>query len=121
MLEVINLFIKMMFKNDAKLYSYDIISEAGENVMYINYLGDSSVPSIADSPEVMARTIDVLSENANISRVVLVQQRNYSYDFPQVQMLVEIASLYNFFSKQEKILSQEKLSFVEDISALIIL
>ncbi|VVB80739.1 Type II/IV secretion system protein [uncultured archaeon] len=105
-----------MFRNDSPLYSYDIVTESGENVMYINYLGESSVPSIADSPEVMARTIDALSENANISRVVLVQQRNYSYDFSQVQMLVEIAALYTFLNKQERVLSQEKLSFVEDIS-----
>ncbi len=106
----------MMFKSDTPLYSYEIITESGENVMYINYLGDSSVPSIADSPEVMAKTIDALSENSNISRVVLVQQRNYSYDFSQVQMLVEVASLYNFLLKQDQVLSQDKLSFVEDLS-----
>jgi type IV secretory pathway ATPase VirB11/archaellum biosynthesis ATPase len=107
---------KMMFRADTKLYSYEIISESGENVMYINYLGDASVPSLADSPQVMARTIDALSENSNITRVVLVQQRNYSYSFSQVQMLVEVASLYNFLMKQEKILSKEKLSFVEDFN-----
>ncbi len=104
----------MMFKEGTALYSYEVLSESGENVMYINYLGDSSVPSIADSPEVMARTIDALAENSSITRVVLVQQRNYSYNFSQVQMLVEIASLYNFLTKQEQILSSEKLSFVPD-------
>lgn len=104
----------MMFKEGTALYSYEVMSESGENVMYINYLGDSSVPSIADSSEVMARTIDALSENSNITRVVLVQQRNYSYNFSQVQMLVEIASLYNFLMKQEQVLSTEKLSFVPD-------
>ena len=78
---------KMLFKPDTKLYSYEIINETGENVMYINYLKDIAVPSIADSPEVMARTIDALAENANVSRVVLVQQKNYSYNFEQVQML----------------------------------
>lgn len=107
----------MMFKDNTPLYSYDIVSESGENVMYVNYLGEPSVPSISDSPEVMARTIDSLAENSNISRVVLVQQRNYSYDFKQVQMLVEIAALYNFLMKQEQVLSQEKLSFVEDVSS----
>jgi len=107
----------MMFKSDTKLYSYEIMSESGENVMYINYLGDPSVPSLSDSPQVMARTIDALAENSNITRVVLVQQRNYSYNFSQVQMLVEIASLYNFLMKQEKILSNEKLSFVEDFNS----
>ncbi len=82
--------------------------------MYINYLGDASVPSIADSPEVMVKTIDALAENSNITRVVLVQQRNYSYNFSQVQMLVEVASLYNFLIKQEQVLSNEKLSSFPD-------
>jgi hypothetical protein len=82
--------------------------------MYINYLGDTAVPSIADSSEVMARTIDALAENSNITRVVLVQQRNYSYNFSQVQMLVEVASLYNFLIKQEQILNTEKLSSFAD-------
>jgi archaeal flagellar protein FlaI len=104
----------MMFKPETALYSYEVISESGENVMYINYLGDASVPSISDSPEVMARTIDALAENSNITRVVLVQQRNYSYNFSQVQMLVEVASLYNFLIKQEKVLSNEKLSSFPD-------
>lgn len=105
-----------MFKPETALYSYEIVSESGENVMYVNYLGDVSVPSISDSSEVMARTIDALAENSNISRVVLVQQRNYSYSFKQVQMLVEIANLYNFLIKQEKILSSEKLSSLVNYS-----
>jgi len=104
----------MMFKSETALYSYEVISESGENVMYINYLGDAAVPSIADSPEVMARTIDALAENTQITRVVLVQQRNYSYNFSQVQMLVEVASLFNFLIKQEQVLTSEKLSSLPD-------
>ncbi|MFZ5955620.1 MAG: ATPase, T2SS/T4P/T4SS family [Nanoarchaeota archaeon] len=102
----------MMFKAGTPLYSYEIAREAGENVMYINYLGANFVPSLVDYADVMARTIDNLNENSEISRIVFVQQRNYSYDFPQVKMLMEIASLHNFFIKQEKILSTEKLSFL---------
>lgn len=105
-----------MLKIDSPLYSSEISTESGENVMYINYMKDINVPSIADSPEVMARTIDSLSESSNVSRVVLVQQRNYSYGFNQVQMLVEIASLYNFLLKQENILSNEKLSMLDNYS-----
>lgn len=99
----------MLFKKEAKLYSYEVIREAGEDVMYINYLGSPFVPSIAENPEVMARTVDMLVESPNIARVVFVQQRNYSYDFNQVGMLVEIAQLFTFLMKQEKILSPEKL------------
>ncbi len=101
----------MMFKSDTPLYSYEIIREAGENVMYVNYLGAPYVPSLGDYAEVMARTIDNLSENSNISRLVFVQQRNYSYNFEQVKMLLEVSSLYDFLTKQERILSTEKLHF----------
>ncbi len=101
----------MMFKPGTKLYSYEVVWEAGENVMYVNYLGAGIVPSLVDYPEVMARTIDSLNEVQDTSRIVFVQQRNYSYDFEQVKMLIDAASLYNFLTKQEKILSTDKLNF----------
>ena len=99
----------MMFKSDTPLYSYEVVRESSENVMYINYLGASFVPSLIDSPEVMGRTIDNLKEDPNIARIVFVQQRNYSHDFSQVKMLVEVAHLSDFLIKQEKITSNEKL------------
>ncbi len=105
----------MMFKDKSPLYSYEVIRESGENVMYINYLGAPEVPSIADSGVVMARTIDSLKDDANVSRIVFVQQRNYSYDFEQVKMLIEIGQIYEFLIKQEKILSQAKLSMTGNL------
>lgn len=100
----------MMFKPDTPLYSYEVIRESGENVMYINYLGTSFVPSLVDSGEVMARTLDNLKEDPNVARLVFVQHRNYSHDFSQVKILVEIVNLYDFLIKQENILSAEKLA-----------
>ncbi len=100
----------MIFKPDTPLYSYEVIRESGENVMYINYLGASYVPSLIDSAEVMARTIDNLKEDPNISRIVFVQQRNYSHDFSQVKILLGVSNSYNFLLKQEKVLSPEKLA-----------
>lgn len=100
----------MIFKSETPLYSYEVIRESGENVMYINYLGAPFIPSLTDSEEVMSRTIDCLAEDTHVSRVVFVQQRNYSHNFSQVKMLSEIASLYNFLVKQEKLTSSEKLS-----------
>jgi type IV secretory pathway ATPase VirB11/archaellum biosynthesis ATPase len=101
----------MMFKQGAALYSYEVMREAGENVMYINYLGAPYVPSIADSKEVMSRTFDVAIESPNISRIVFVQQRNYNYDFSQISYLLEMAQLYTYLLKQERVLSGEKLAF----------
>ena len=102
----------MMFKDNTPLYSYEVVRESGESVMYINYLGATEVPSLIDSPEVMGRTIDNLREDPNVSRIVFVQQRNYSHDFKQVKMLAEVASLFDFLVKQEKVVSAEKLSYL---------
>ncbi|MGC9309440.1 MAG: ATPase, T2SS/T4P/T4SS family [Candidatus Nanoarchaeia archaeon] len=101
----------MMFKKDTPVYSYEVRSEAGENVMYINYMGAAEVPTLS-SPNVMARTLDALKEEAEVSRIVFVQQRNYSYDFKQVQILNEINDIYEQLIKEEQILSTNKLNIL---------
>ncbi|MEK6842461.1 MAG: type II/IV secretion system ATPase subunit [Nanoarchaeota archaeon] len=99
----------MQFREGTPLYSYEVQRDGGEDVVYMNYLGAPFVPSLTDYPEVMEKTVDVLIENPNISRIVFVQQKNYNYDFKETSMLLEIAQLYVYLIKQEKILSQEKL------------
>lgn len=99
----------MLFEKGTKLYSYEVRNEAGENIAYVNYLGAPYIPSIAYSSEVMARAIDLLIESPNVARIVLVQQRNYSYNAGQVAMLAEISGIYTYLLKQERILSPEKL------------
>ncbi|MCX8193944.1 MAG: type II/IV secretion system ATPase subunit [Candidatus Pacearchaeota archaeon] len=99
----------MIFKEGTKLYAYEVIREAGQDVMYINYLGAPYVPNIADLPVVMARTIDYLIESPNVTRIVFVQQRNYSYDSREVFLLNEVAQLYVHLIKQEKVLSTTTL------------
>jgi len=100
----------MLFKKGTQLYAFEVIREAGQNVMYINYLGAPYVPDLAESGEIMARTIDTLMQSPNVSRVVFVQQRNYSYEAKQIKMLAEISQLYNHFVNQERVLSPEKLT-----------
>lgn len=100
----------MIFKKGAKVYATEIQREQGEDVMYINAIGAPFVPSIAENPGIMSRTMDILSDNPNISRVVFVQQRNYNYPNRQILLLAEIARIYNFLTKQEEILSPRKIS-----------
>jgi len=102
----------MLFKPNTPLYAYEVVREEGHQVMYINYLGASAVPSIADDPEIMARTVELLIEAPNITRIVFVQQRNYNYGTQEIFMLQEIANLYVFLAKQEKILAPLKLSIM---------
>jgi type IV secretory pathway ATPase VirB11/archaellum biosynthesis ATPase len=60
----------------------------------------------------MNQVIDLLIESPGISRVVLVQQRNYSYNAQETFMLQELANLYTYLTKQEKILMPSKLSIL---------
>jgi type IV secretory pathway ATPase VirB11/archaellum biosynthesis ATPase len=101
----------MLFKPGTPIYAFEVEREADQDVMYVNYLGAPFVPSLADSSDVMSRIVDYLIKTPNISRIVFVQQRNYSYDFSQVAMLQELANLYVYLTKQEKILSPNKISF----------
>lgn len=103
----------MLFEKEP-LFATEIKRESGENVLYINFIGAGFVPSLSSSPQVMARTIDLLSENSNISRLVFVQQRNYSFSLKQVNMLLEISNLYKFFINSERVLSEEKLRLFKD-------
>ena len=105
----------MMFNEGSPLYATEIERKSGENVIYVNYMGASFSPSIADGADVMARVIDSLTQNPNVSRVVFVQQRNYNYDSKQVLILSEISGLLNFMLKNEEILSAEKLSLFGNV------
>ena len=100
----------MKFKEGTPLYASEVHREGEEDVLYLNYLGAPYVPDLADFPEVMERTIDALIENPNVSRIVFVQQKNYNYDFAETSLLMEIAHLYVHLLKQEKVLSQDKIS-----------
>ncbi|MEK6897887.1 MAG: hypothetical protein AABX28_00850, partial [Nanoarchaeota archaeon] len=99
----------MQFDKDSQPYSYSVEREGGEDVLYVNYLGVGYVPNLADSPETMGRTVDLLIENPNVSRIVFVQQKNYNYDINEAMMLLELAHLYVYLLKQEKVLSRDKL------------
>ncbi len=99
----------MIFEKEAKLYSYEVAREGGEDILYVNYFGAPYVPSLSENPEVMERTIDSLIENPNASRIILSQQKNYNYDLAETSMLLEIAQIYVYLLKQENVLSQRKL------------
>ena len=88
----------MLFKTGTPLYAFEVLREAGHQVMYVNYLGASFVPSIAENSEIMARTMDLLIESPNISRIVFVQQRNYNYSSSEILMLQEIANFYVYLT-----------------------
>ena len=93
---------------------YRVERKGGESILYIDYKGSQISPSISDYPEVMEDTVNVLLENSGVSRIIFEQEKNYNYDFKETSYLLEIASLFIYLTKQEKVLSHSKLVTVSD-------
>ncbi|MBI2667293.1 type II/IV secretion system ATPase subunit [Candidatus Woesearchaeota archaeon] len=89
---------------------YQILKEGQEDVLRINAEQWSFVPSIEGNSVVMAKTVDYLVQVPSAGRIIFTQRRNYSYDYEQTQMLVEIANLYKMLIKQKKILTLAEIA-----------
>jgi len=96
---------------------YELIREGSSEVMRINCVACSSIPSIEESALCMMRTIDKLVEVPSVSRVIFNQRKNYVYNDDQTALLVEIANLYSFLTKQKRILSLGILAGVRNSNA----
>ncbi len=88
-----------------KKEDYEIISEGKEEVLRVNYRGKNFPPSLESSKLCMSDTIDKLITVPRASRVVFVLRKNYQYSKPQINILREIANLYNYLIKQKKVLT----------------
>jgi type IV secretory pathway ATPase VirB11/archaellum biosynthesis ATPase len=64
-----------------------------EGRVRVNLQGSSYGPSIADFGIIMGRVMDILIELDDVEEVVLAQERDYVYNYEQVELLDEIASL----------------------------
>jgi len=100
----------MVFRPGQKAYSFEVVREGGENVLYINYFGSFTLPDIAKDALTMEKTFDLLLENPNVSKIVFVQFKNYVYDMQQVSLINEFISMYNYLTKQLQIFSARVLS-----------
>ncbi|MDP6641916.1 MAG: type II/IV secretion system ATPase subunit [Candidatus Nanoarchaeia archaeon] len=89
---------------------YQVLKEGREDVLRINAEQWSFVPSLENNAVVMAKTIDYLVQVPSTGRIVFTQKRNYSYNYEQTQMLVEIANLYKMLVKQKRILTLADLA-----------
>ena len=87
-----------------KKEDYEIIREGRESVMKISAENKSYIPGFED-PACMSDAISYLIESPGVSRIIFVQNRIYQYSYDQVQMLVEIAGLYNYLIKKKSVLS----------------
>src|SRR3989338_9740139 len=52
-----------------------------------------------------SHVIDKLIEVPSTQKIILVDRRNYEYDYEQTRMLLEIANLYKYLIKDKKIMN----------------
>ena len=95
----------MPFEPKKEAYSYDLIREAEETILRIDCEKLTYVPSIEDSAIIMSKTIEILIETGEVSKIVFVQKRDYEYDYYQTQLLLEIAKLFKRLSKRKDLFS----------------
>ena len=80
---------------------YEIIREGDEITIKIDCEECTFFPSIEDSPKAMNMVIDILAEAGNATKIIIVQKRDYEYDFNQTMILLEIAKLYKNIIKHK--------------------
>lgn len=101
----------MLFLNSP---SYEIIREGEETVMRVNYDSALDVPSLEDSENCMADTVDKLVANKNVTKIIFIQKREYEYDYNQTKLIVEIAKIYSTLIKQKGLFNYSGIAFGQD-------
>ena len=77
--------------------------QSGESALMVDCNLLNLTPSIEDSPALMSRIIKILSENNDVTKIVLMQNRDYEYDYAQTRMLSEISDIYKKLSRQKEL------------------
>lgn len=90
---------------------YEVISEGEDTILKVDCEKVLYIPSLEDNGLLMAYTCDMLIENMNVTKLVFSQKMDYEYDYTQVQLLLDVAKMFNFFAKRKDIFSVHALSF----------
>lgn len=98
-----------LFDKSKKPFSYEIIREGDDVVLSVNLEDYQHIPSIEDNALVMSKACDMLIEVRDATKLVFLQKRNYEYDYSQVSILKEIASLYVKLAKRKDAFSYNTL------------
>src|SRR3989344_5880221 len=101
----------MPFNKNMQPGSYEVEKQGNIDILKIYCHKYPYLPSIEDNATGMAYAMDKLIEIPSAQKIILVDRRNYEYDYEQTRMLMEIANLYKYLIKDRKIIN---LSFGPD-------
>ncbi len=82
------------------IFSYDIVREGDDIILRIDCEAYTRLPALEDDAVTMSKTIDILLEAGNVTKIIFYQKRDYEYDTAQTQMIIEVAKIYNKLVKQ---------------------
>ncbi|MFW5991191.1 MAG: ATPase, T2SS/T4P/T4SS family [Candidatus Nanoarchaeia archaeon] len=102
-----------LFKKKEGVCDYQLVREGDDSVIYVNCTECGYYPTIEDSPVCMASLIDKLIENPGATKVVFSQKRDIEYDHSQTSILVEVANVYKYLSRQNQLFGYYSLGNVE--------
>ena len=89
---------------------YDVVREGGEVILKFDYDDYHLIPSLEDDSTTMLEAVSALVEVKNATKIVFYQKRDYEYDYSQVQLLAEVARIYEKFQSEKDVLSAGKIS-----------
>lgn len=78
----------------------EVIREGEDITLRIDCEACPFFPSLEDDPRVMTMVVEALAETGTTTKIILVQKRDYEYDYNQTAMLLEIAKLFRQLSKE---------------------
>ena len=84
---------------------HEIEKQGNTDVLKIYCHNYPYLPSIEDNAVGMTKVIDKLIEIPSAQKIILMDRRNYEYDYDQTRMLMEIANLYKYLIREKKILN----------------
>jgi archaeal flagellar protein FlaI len=84
-------------------FAHEVIHEGDDKVLRIDCHSCSFSPSLEDSELCMAKTIEILAQIPDVTRLVFVQEKNYEYDLRQTQLLSNLAALYKRLSEDKRL------------------
>ncbi|MBT7903265.1 type II/IV secretion system ATPase subunit [Candidatus Woesearchaeota archaeon] len=103
-----------VFGTKVPLFGYELIHEGEDNIMRINYDGAAIVPSLENSGIVMSKTCDNLIESPETTKIVFSQSREYEYDANQVNLIKEIAFVFDQVSRSKDKFEYQKFLVVPE-------
>ncbi len=80
---------------------FEIIRHGIDTILKIDYTKKEYFPSIEDYKYVMRDVVKKLSQSTSITKIILVHNKNYEYDYEQVKYLKEIAMIYYRLAKEK--------------------